>query len=368
MSVIYFDNAAAAKEHPKIADSGEVYANCSSLHELGIISEQKVTAASKSLARLLAVNYNELIFTSGATESNNMAVKGVIAAKGGHVITSEIEHPSVIESVKYLEGLGLCSATYLKADKYGNILADDLTGAIRGDTVLVSLFYVNNETGTINDIEKFAAAVKAQSKKIIFHTDAAQAFGKIPLKLNNVDLMSVSAHKIHGPKGAGALYVRKGVKIVPLLHGGGQQGGLRAGTENIPGILGLCRAFELASEKLDENFNYVSALKARFLELCEEYEIKAHVNAEGTVSPYILNLSFEGVRGEILLNALSAEGIYVSTGSACHSRRSKQNIISKINPAFADSALRISFSVFNTTEEVEILAKAVRKNLQILRM
>jgi cysteine desulfurase len=368
MSGIYFDNAASAKLHPQIDCYGEIFANCSSLHELGILSEQKITAASKSLARLLSVNPKEIIFTSGATESNNTAIKGVIgAAKSGHVITSEIEHPSVIECVKYLESLGRCTATYLKADKYGNIPVSGLTDAIKDDTVLVSLFYVNNETGTINDIENFAARVKARNKKIIFHTDAAQAFGKIPLKLKNVDLMSVSAHKIHGPKGSGALLVRQGVKITPLLHGGGQQGGLRAGTENIPGILGLCRAFEISSEALDENYKYVSELKAKFLELCGFYCLQAHVNAKGNVSPYILNISFEGAKGEILLNALSAEGFYVSTGSACHSRRSKENIISKINPAFADSALRISFSVFNTAHEVEKLALAIRSNLQKLK-
>lgn len=362
MSGIYFDNAATTALHPKLPDYDSIYANPSSLHTLGIESEQKLAAASGILARLLHVGSKEIIFTSGATESNNLAIKGAVRQKG-HIITTKIEHPSVIECFNHLETLGF-EATYLNAGIDGSISQGDLVKAIKPETVLVSMFYVNNETGTINDIEAFSSCVKEKNKKITFHTDAVQAFGKLPINLKNVDLMSFSSHKIHGPKGMGGLYVKKGLRLAPLFHGGGQQDNIRPGTENIQGILGLCRAYELAAESMEENYKHAAALKEKTLEIRDIGGV--HING-GNTSPYILNISIEGVKGEILLNALSAEGIYVSTGSACHSRRSKANVISLINPERADSALRISFSCFNTLTECEALNEALRRNILKLR-
>lgn len=363
--ILYFDNAATTMLHPMLPDYSNIYANPSSLHELGMDSERKIIAATTTLARLLHVTENEIIFTSGATESNNLAIKGGTKKTRGrpHIVTTTIEHPSVTECFKYLESEGY-DATYLAPDRNGNISMDCLLDSIKPETVFVSLFYVNNETGTINDIEGFASAVKAKNKKTVFHTDAVQAFGKLPISLKNVDLMSFSAHKIHGPKGSGGLYVKKGLSIPPLFHGGGQQGNIRPGTENIQGILGLSASSELAYNNIDDNLRHVALLKEKVLEICDMGGI--YVNGD-KCSPYILNISVDGVKGEILLNALSAEGIYVSTGSACHTRRSKQNVITQIAPERADSALRISFSYLNSPDECETLTEALRRNILKLR-
>jgi len=365
MKGAYFDNAAATALHPDLPDYRAIFANPSSLHAAGMASEQKISAASEKLARLLRAQASEIIYTSGATESNNLAVKGIAEArKNGHIITSEIEHPSVSECFKALNAKGF-SVTYLKADRTGIISPEALADAITPETALVSLFYINSETGAINDIGRLARVCKEKNNKTVFHTDAAQAFGKIPLTLKNVDTLSFSAHKIHGPKGCGGLYVKKGVRLTPLLHGGGQQNGIRPGTENIQGILGLCDAFEWAYTHMEANYGHVLALKEKILEIQDIGGV--YINGGGNASPYILNISADGVKGEILLNALSAEGFYVSTGSACHSRRGKQNAISKIAPERADSALRISFSAFNTLDECEALNGALRRNIRELR-
>lgn len=363
--ILYFDNAATTILHPKLSDYNNIYANPSSLHELGMDSERKIIAASATMARLLHVTDAEIIYTSGATEGNNLAIKGGAKRMRGrsHIVTTAIEHPSVTECFKYLESEGY-DATYLMPDKNGNINMDSLLDSISSETVLVSLFYVNNETGTINDIEGFASAVKAKNRKTLFHTDAVQAFGKLPISLKNVDLMSFSAHKIHGPKGSGGLYVKKGISISPLFHGGGQQGNIRPGTENIQGILGLSGAFELAYDNMEDNLRHAALLKEKVLEIRDIGGI--YVNGD-KCSPYILNISIDGIKGEILLNALSAEGIYVSTGSACHTRRSKQNVITQIAPERADSALRISFSSLNTLDECDVLTEALRRNILKLR-
>jgi len=359
----YFDAAAAGRLDPSLPTFNETFANASSLHKLGIKSEQELTAASDTLARLLRVSPNEIIYTSGATESNNLAVLGFARKPPCHIITSEIEHPSVLECFKHLETRGF-EVTYLKPDENGSITPEDLSAGIRPETAFVSLFYVHSETGVINDIEALAKAAKAKNPKIVFHTDAAQAFGKIPLLFKNTDTLSFSAHKIHGPKGVGGLYIKTGVHLQPLLFGGGQQNGIRPGTENIQGILGLCRAFELACDNKDENLKYVAALKQKVLETKDVGGV--HING-GNTSPYILNISIDGVKGEVLLNALSAEGFYISTGSACHSRRSRENAISKFAPERADSAVRISFSRFNTIGECEALNAALRRNITKLR-
>lgn len=372
---LYFDNAATTKLHPEIISRPpEFMGNPSSLHGLGIIAEERIKAATWQIGRLLSINTtggasnagiarSKLIYTSGGTESNNLAILGAVGRAGTygkkkkHIITCQTEHPSVLNCFEYLKTQGF-ETDIIKVSEKGIIETDELLKKVRDDTVLVSLFHINNETGSIHDINGLAEAVKAKNKSVIFHSDGVQAFGKHPVKLNKgpIDLYSFSGHKIHGPQGIGGLY--SGVRLSPILFGGPQQEGLRPGTENVYGIFSLATAAEAAYTDMSKNLAHVEGLRALCLDRLSQ---NGEVFVNGGGSPYILNVSIPGIKGEVLLNALSLKGIYVSTGSACHAGRSRHNIISHLGlgKERADSAIRISFSYENSEEDVRILADEI---------
>ncbi|MDR3091789.1 MAG: cysteine desulfurase [Clostridiales bacterium] len=367
--MIYLDNAATTAPLLELRDLPPLY-NPSSLHGAGLAAEEAVKAASRTLAEILRVSPEELIFTSGATESNNTAILGALTGETGaprgkarEIITTEIEHPSVTECFHNLEKRGF-KGVYLKADETGRISRDELLSAVSPQTALVSLFYVHNETGVINDIPGLAAEIKAESPETLIHTDAAQAFGKISLNLKNVDFASFCAHKIHGGKGAGGLLARKA--LTPLMLGGGQQNGRRSGTVNAESIRDMAFAADFFHNHYEKFLERAESLRKNILQVQEKSGITV-IDGGGRRSPYILSLSVPGARGEVLLNALSAEGIYVSAGSACNSRRQKAGVIRKINPRAAEGSLRVSFAYSTTPEECEAFKEALLRHTSSLR-
>ena len=353
----------------------EAYGNPSSLHRKGVEAEQAIREAKKILAGSLKVREKELYFTSGGTESDNLALTGCAFANqraGKHLITTSVEHPAVLQTMKYLEEQGF-RITYLPVDSYGVVRPEDLMEALCPDTILVSVMYVNNEVGSVQPIAEIGELLKKRENPVLFHVDAVQAYGKYvihPKKLH-VDLMSVSSHKIHGPKGMGMLYVGEGVKIRPLLYGGGQQKDLRPGTENVPGIAGFGEAVKKIYTDFEEKRERLYRLKGQFTE--------GVLKLEGTVvngrtgkdsAPHIVSVSFEGVRSEVLLHALEERGIYVSSGSACasnHPAVSGTLMAMGIRRDLLDSTLRFSFSEFTTEDEISYCLKALEELLPMLR-
>ena len=330
----YLDNAATTRPFSEVCDlvtrvMYEDFGNPSSLHMKGVIAERYVRQAREQIAKTLKCAAKNIVFTSGGTESNNMALIGSALANaraGKHIITTCFEHAAVYEPLLYLEKMGY-EVTYLPVDSMGHVSEETLENALRKDTILVSTMLVNNEVGAILDVEKFSKIVKAFNKDIIFHVDAIQAYGKMNIypKRMGIDLLSVSGHKIHGPKGTGFLYIGDKVKIHPYIHGGGQQQGMRSGTENVPGIAGLSLAAEKMYANLEENRKHLYELKQYFVSHIGEVD-GAVVNAcdasavEET-APHIVSVSFDGVRSEVLLHALEEKEIYVSAGSACSSNK-----------------------------------------------
>jgi cysteine desulfurase len=325
---VYLDNSSTTRVSDKAAKAvyeamTRYYGNPSSLHKKGIEAERFLKESRRIISTAIGVNANEIYFTSGGTESNNLAIKGASYAlrhKGTHLITSTIEHPSVLEVYKHLEREGF-SVTYLGVNDQGYVDIDELKSSLTPDTILVSIMYVNNEIGSIQAVEKTSRVIK-NNVGTLFHVDAVQAFGKIQLipALKGIDLVSVSSHKIYGPMGVGAIYVRDKVRLNPLLDGGGQELGIRSGTENVPGIVGFKAAVEDAYKNLKQWNEQMSKHKALLLDGIEA-EID-NIVLNGPISggvPHILNVSFLGVKGEILLHSLESCGIYVSTGSACSS-------------------------------------------------
>ncbi|ADL08216.1 cysteine desulfurase family protein [Thermosediminibacter oceani] len=375
---VYLDNSATTKVAKEAVDAMVqamtlAFGNPSSLHRKGMEAERIVSKSRETLAAFLGAKSREIYFTSGGTESNNLAIKGAAYARkryGRHLITTAIEHPSVLDVFKSLEEEGF-SVTYLGVDDSGHINLEELERALKPDTILVSIMYVNNEVGSIQPIEA-AAEIIAKNKNTLFHVDAVQAFGKIPLipHLKGIHLMSLSAHKIYGPKGVGALYVRDGIKIMPLFNGGGQEEGLRSGTENVPGIAGFSAASELA-------FKNMAAWQARMRELKERLKDRileeipdAVLNGSENGAPHILNISFLGTRAEVLLHALESHGIYVSTGSACSSyKKGKSHVLAAMGKTAEeiDSALRFSFSPFLSLEDIDYTVEILKKEVTELR-
>ncbi len=365
---VYLDNSATTKVFPEVAElmtkiMCEDYGNPSSLHMKGVAAENYVRYAKETLAKLLKVNEKELVFTSGGTESNNLALVGCAMAnnrRGKHLITTQVEHPAIIKTMQHLESLGY-QVTYLPVDKWGRICLEDLHRAMTPQTILVSIMHTNNEVGARQPIEEAGAMIKRMNPGTLFHVDAVQGFGKARIypKKMNIDLLSVSAHKIHGPKGAGFLYVNDKVKIQPILFGGGQQQNLRSGTENVPGITGLAKAAEMMYAHLDEDEKHLYRLKNMFIDGVKKLEgvqVNGLLNGsiEGT-APHIVSVSFAGVRSEVLLHALEDKGIYVSAGSACSARKPQPSATLKamgIDKDLLSSTIRFSFSVFTTEEEI----------------
>lgn len=372
---VYFDNSATTKPYPEVITAfTEVmetyYGNPSSLHALGLESEKLLSRSRQVIADVLAVHEDELIFTSGGTESINLAIQGVAfqyKQRGRHIITSAIEHAAVYNTCQRLATDFGFEVTYLPVDGDGLISLKDLQAALRDDTILVSLIHVNNEMGSIQPIEKIGRLLD-NYPKVLFHVDDVQGFGKVPLEIKkcHIDLLSLSGHKFHAPKGTGLLYVRKGVELYPLLHGGGQQYGFRSGTENVPGYVALAKACRMVKEKEIDNINHLKKLNRLLREgLSQLEQIRFNTPvAEDKGAPHILSVSIKEVKPEVILHALEERGIYVSTKSACSSKNTKANrILTAIGlPAeYANSALRISLSAENTVEEVEYFLKVMNE-------
>ena len=377
MEIVYFDNSATTKPHKQVIDEvvlcmEKFYANPSSAHGLGIEADKKASAARAGVGKLIGALPKEIIFTSGGSEANNTAILGTVT-KGDHIITSKIEHPSVMRLLENMENSG-CEVTYLEVDGRGLVKLDQLEAAIKDNTRLITIMHVNNEVGSIQPIADIVRLVKANSKKARVHVDAVQSAGKLDLDVKqlDIDMLSSSAHKIHGPKGVGALYVKSGLRLKPLIFGGGQEGGIRAGTENLPGISGFGVAAAAALEDKQKKADQVHIIKKHFIErLSEIDEIAINSPLDINHIDNILNVSFKGIRGEVLLHALEDYKIYVSTGSACSAKQPGHR--NYVLPALGlkecdvEGAIRFSFSYINTLEEVDYTIEALKKILPFLR-
>lgn len=381
MKEIYLDNSATTQPVPEVREAmmralDAEYGNPSSLHRKGVEAEQLVREAAENIAQTLKVDPKEIVFTSGGTESNNLALTGTMLAgrrTGRHLITTQIEHASISATAQFLEQQEY-EITRLGTDQQGRVDPEELVRAIRPDTVLVSVMMVNNEIGTIEPVEQIGALIKEKNPNTLFHVDAVQAYGKLTIRPRRmkIDLLSVSGHKIHGPKGSGFLYVRRGVKIQPVLWGGGQQGGLRSGTENVPGITGLGTAAKLISQNLDEKLDRLYEVREQLVRGLRSMEGVTVNGPEGReCAPHIVSASFAGIRSEVLLHALEAEGICVSSGSACSSNGQRHPSATltaiHLDPALRDSTIRFSLSFFTTAEEIDETLQALEKIVPELR-
>lgn len=382
---VYLDNSATTKVFPEVAElmtkiMCEDYGNPSSLHMKGVQAEQHVRYAKETFAKILKCNEKEIFFTSGGTESDNMALVGCAMAnrrKGNHLITTQIEHPAILQTMRYLEDMGF-EVTYLPVDECGIIRLEDLEAAMRPTTILVSIMHTNNEIGSQQPIAGAGALIKRMNPSALFHVDAVQGFGKsriIPKRMN-IDLLSVSGHKIHGPKGVGVLYIAEKVKIQPIVFGGGQQQNMRSGTENVPGIVGIAKAAELLYQHFDDDDVRLHGLKRRFIEGIEKIEGTKvnglmHNDPYGMNSaPHVVSVSFSGVRSEVLLHALEDDGIYVSAGSACSARKPQPSATLKaigVEKSLLESTIRFSFSVFTTEEEIDYTLNSLNEKIPLLR-
>jgi len=363
---IYLDNAATTPVIQEVVEQVAIclakdFGNPSSLHRLGVNSEKRMKEQRTEIASLLRVDRDDITFTSGGTESNNLAILGTVRRRqryGNHCITTMIEHPSILNVFQYLEKEGW-NVTYLPVNKYGVIEMQYLEDVLTPETVLISIMHVNNEIGSIQ-----------KAPNAVFHVDAVQSFGKLDIHPEEweIDLLSISGHKIHAPKGIGALYIRKGILIMPLQWGGGQEKGIRSGTENLPGIVGLGEAVKWIKGKIKSEHDYLYKLKRILVSGISEQVPEAVVNGpkpeEG--APHILNISMPGVSGEVLLHVLESKGVYVSTGSACSSRRAKiSHVLEAIGTSkdMAEGAIRLSLSYLNNEDEMRQVPGILRKSI-----
>ena len=377
---VYLDNSATTRCLPNVAAlmtkiMCEDYGNPSSMHRKGVESEKYIRYAKETIAKLLKVQEKEIIFTSGGTESDNIALIGAAYANhraGRHIITTRIEHPAVLQTCAYLEEQGF-QVTYLPVDRSGAVSLYDLEKAMTRGTILVSIMHVNNEIGTIEPIEQAGELIKRLNPNTLFHVDAVQSFGKFAIypKRMHIDMLSVSAHKIHGPKGVGFLYVNEKAKVRPIIFGGGQQKGMRSGTENVPGIAGMALAAEEAYSDLEGKRNYLYALKDRFtdgLAGLDGIRINGSLGRDG--APNVVSVSIQGVRSEVMLHALEDKGIYVSAGSACSSNKPSASATLKaigVEKQYLDSTIRFSMSVLNTEEDMDYTLRALKELVPMLR-
>lgn len=376
---IYLDNSATTRCSVRAAEKMQEvlrqdYGNPSSLHNMGMIAENYIKDARKAIAATLKVNEKEIIFTSGGSESNNLAIIGAALANkraGNHVITTAIEHPSVANPFSYLEELGF-AVTYLKVDSYGVISLDVLSEALTDETILVSMMHVNNEIGAVEPIEEAAKLIHAKNPACLFHVDAIQSYGKYRLypKRMGIDLLSVSGHKIHGPKGSGFLYARDKVKLHPLILGGGQERGMRSGTENVPAIAGLGVAAEEIYTDFDAKRAHLYELRKAFIERATAIDgVTVNGYHDEKNAPHIVSVSVKGVRSEVLLHALEDKEIYVSAGSACSSNKpaiSRTLTAIDLPRDLLDSTVRFSFCTENTMEEIVAATDALAELVPIL--
>lgn len=377
---VYLDNSATTRVFPEVAQlmtriMCDDYGNPSSMHMKGVQGEQYIRYAKETFAKLLKVQEKEIFFTSGGTESDNLAILGCAGANvraGKHLITTKIEHPAVLETMKYLEKQGF-EVTYLGVDEKGVVRIEDVQRALRPDTILVSVMHTNNEVGSLQPIEEIGALIKRYNPNILFHVDAVQGFGKFRIypKKMNIDLLAVSSHKIHGPKGVGVLYVGEKVKIHPTSFGGGQQKGMRSGTENVPGIAGMAKAAEMVYAHLEEDTDRLYGLKDSFVDGMQKIEnVRVNGFTGKNSAPHVVSVSVRGVRSEVLLHALEDKGIYISAGSACASNHPKISETLKamgVEKDLLNSTIRFSFSTLTTKEEIDYTLQAMYDMIPMLR-
>ena len=376
----YLDNSATTVCEPGVVEKvvqmmSVIYGNPSAMHNKGVEAENYIKEAKEIIAKTMKVQEKELIFTSGGTESNNLAIMGCAAANhrmGKHLITTKIEHPSVGNVMKHMEEDGF-EVTYLPVDENGIVKLDKLKEALRPDTMLVSVMHVNTEIGAVQPIEEIGKLVKANNKATLFHVDAIQGYGKYRIypKKMGIDLLSVSGHKIHGPKGVGFLYCDSKVKIKPIIFGGGQQKDLRSGTENVPGIVGLAEAAKEIYTDFEDKIQHLYEIKEYFVEKVTELEGTKINGLTGKESaPHVVSVSFPGIRSEVLLHSLEDKEIYASAGSACSSNKPAVSATLKAINApkeHLDSTLRFSFSVHTTKEEIDYCIEVLKGLLPMLR-
>lgn len=379
--MIYFDNAATTKALDEVAERVKYmltdnFGNPSSQSMMGVIAENEIIKARKTIASSINSEPDEVYFTSGGTESDNWAVFGTAKGynrSGKHMITTSIEHPAVLMPMRQLEELGW-DITVLGVDEKGYINIDELKESIRDDTVLVSTILINNETGTIQNAEKISKVIKSKNTKTLYHVDAVQAYGKYPINVKKmgIDMLSVSGHKIHGPKGVGFFYMKKGLKVKPIIFGGGHERGQRSGTENTPSIVGLSEAVKIDLAEMNNAAINVMSVKKTLADRILNEIPNTYINGpsldEG--SPYVLNISFDGLRSEVLLHSLEENEIYVSAGSACNSKKKgASTVLSAIglSESRIEGAIRFSFCRFNTLDEADKCVNVLKERVAFLR-
>ena len=376
----YLDNSATTRCSKRATDLMvkllmEDFGNPSSMHMKGVEAENYIKEAKVKIAKTLKIDEKEIVFTSGGTESNNMALIGAALANkraGNHIITTSIEHASVLATMAYLEELGF-KVTYLKVDAYGMISLEELKEAVTDETILVSIMMVNNEIGAVEPIEEAIKVIKAKNPKTLVHVDAIQAYGKYRIypKKIGVDLLSVSGHKIHAPKGTGFLFIRDKVKVKPLIYGGGQQKGMRSGTENVPGVAALAEAAVEVHEDFDAKVDYLYTLKERFVEGLKEIDgVTVNGKPGRDSAPHIVSVSIDGVRSEVMLHTLEDRGIYVSAGSACASNKpavSATLTAIGLKKNLLDSTIRFSFCGDTTEEEIDYALSVMQEVIPMLQ-
>lgn len=383
----YLDNAATTRPYKSVVDimnkvNDEDYGNPSSRHIKGYDAEKYLKTSREIISKILKVDSKEIYFTSGGTESNNTAIIGASLAnnrQGKHIISTRFEHSSVYNPLLFLEEMGY-EIEFMEVDSMGHISLEKLGAMIRPDTILVTMMHVNNEVGALQDIEAIGSLIKSVNSKTLFHVDAIQSFGKFKIfpKRWNIDMLSISGHKIHGPKGCGMLYVKDKTKIRPIIHGGGQEKGLRSGTENVAGVAGLGQAAKDMYDNLSNNVQKMYDLKIRLIEGLKGID-RVTFNAVDVdnlresvylTAPHVVSVSFEGVRSEVLLHTLEEKGVYVSSGSACSSNHPSISGTLKaigVNNNLLDSTIRFSFSSTSTEEEVDYAIKNVNEVIETLR-
>lgn len=376
---IYLDNSATTKPYKEVIDKmvyalSTDYANPSSLHRKGIEVEKNIKNIRQSIARTLGAKDKEIYFTSGGTEANNAIIRGVAnlhKKRKNHIISTVIEHPSVLNTLKDLEEDGF-EVTYLPVDTTGKIDIEEFKQAIKPSTCLVSIMHVNNEVGSIQPIQEIGKYLKSLNDKVYLHIDAVQSYSKINFKPSryNIDFMSVSGHKFHGPKGIGFMYIKENNRLKPILTGGGQEIGIRSGTENTPGIYGLGEAVSIINKDLNSTVDKINSLKNLLKDEIERNIDDIKINSPEDGVCHILNVSFRGVKGEVLLHYLEQKGIYVSTGSACSSKKKGSHVLNemKLTPVEIEGAIRFSLSNLNTEEDIKSVIPVLVESVNDLRM